>query len=87
MGVRPLDDRSSSETLSVGLGVLFVCCSFFVGFECVCVCFVILCCCFVLFELFLVPASAPQKPWYVISCLWDGAYNRPLAANQKEYPM
>ena len=27
-------------------------------------------------ELFLVPASAPQ--------LWDGAYKRTLAANQKE---
>ena len=31
-----------------------------------------------LIELFLVPASAPrlvlQMPWYVLSCLWDGAY-------------
>ena len=39
-------------------------------------------------ELFLVPASAPrlveQKLWYVPSCLWDGAYKRTLAANQKE---
>ena len=26
-------------------------------------------------------------PWYVLSCLWDGAYKRTLAANQKEYPM
>ena len=26
-------------------------------------------------ELFLVPASAPP-PWYVLSCLWDGAYKR-----------
>ena len=30
------------------------------------------------FELFLVPASAPQlvyqRPWYVLSFLWDGAY-------------
>ena len=38
-------------------------------------------------ELFLVPASAPrlveQRPWYVLSCLWDGAYKRTLAANQK----
>ena len=29
-------------------------------------------------ELFLVPASVPrlvyQRPWYVLSCLWDGAY-------------
>ena len=38
--------------------------------------------------LFLVPASAPrlvqQRPWYVLSCLWDGAYKRTLAANRKE---
>ena len=37
-------------------------------------------------ELLLVPASAPrlvqQRPWYVVSCLWDGAYKRTLAANQ-----
>ena len=37
-------------------------------------------------ELFLVPASAPrlvyQRPWYVISCLWDGAYKRTLAVNR-----
>ena len=37
-------------------------------------------------ELFLVPASAPrlvyQKPWYVLICLWDGAYKRTLAANR-----
>ena len=37
-------------------------------------------------ELFLVPASAPrlvqQRPWYVLSCLWDGAYKRTLAANR-----
>ena len=33
-------------------------------------------------ELFLVPASAPL--WYVLSCLWDGAYKRTLAANRKE---
>ena len=42
-------------------------------------------------ELFLVPASAArllkQRPWYVLSCLWDGAYKRTLAANWKEYPM
>ena len=30
-------------------------------------------------ELFLVPASAPR-----LSCLWDGAYKRTLAVNQKE---
>ena len=24
-------------------------------------------------------------PWYVLSCLWDGAYNRPLVDNWKEY--
>ena len=39
-------------------------------------------------ELFLAPASAPrlvyQKPWYVLSCLWDGAYKRTLAVNRKE---
>ena len=39
-------------------------------------------------ELFLVPASDPrlvkQIPWYVLSCLWDDAYKRTLAANQKE---
>ena len=33
-------------------------------------------------ELFLVPASAPRL--YVLSCLWDGAYKRTLAVNQKE---
>ena len=34
-----------------------------------------------------VPASAPrlvwQRPWYVPSCLWDGAYKRTLTANRK----
>ena len=25
-----------------------------------------------------------QRLWYVLSCLWDGAYKRTLAANQKE---
>ena len=38
-------------------------------------------------ELFLVPASAPwldkQRVWYVLSCLWDDAYKRSLAANRK----
>ena len=38
-------------------------------------------------ELFLVPASAPrlvyQRPWYVLSCLWDGAYKITLAANRR----
>ena len=33
-------------------------------------------------ELFLIPASAPrlvqQRPWYVLSCLWGGAYKIPL---------
>ena len=33
-------------------------------------------------ELFLVPASAPrlvyQRLWYVLSCMWDGAYKRIL---------
>ena len=38
-------------------------------------------------KLFLVPASASrQRPWYVLSCLWDGAYKIPLAGNPKEYP-
>ena len=35
---------------------------------------------------FLVPASAPQlvqqKLWHVLSCLYDGAYKKSLAANQ-----
>ena len=39
-------------------------------------------------ELFLVPASVPrlvkQRPWYVVSCLWDGAYKRIPAANWNE---
>ena len=39
-------------------------------------------------EIFFVPASAPrlvyQKPWYIISCLWDGAYKRTLAVNRTE---
>ena len=39
-------------------------------------------------ELFLVPARAPrlvkQRPWYVLSCLWDNAYKITLAANWKE---
>ena len=26
-----------------------------------------------------------QKPWYVLSCLWDGAYKRTFAANRKDY--
>ena len=36
---------------------------------------------------FLIPASAPrlvsQRPWYVLSSLWDDAYKRILAANRK----
>ena len=35
-------------------------------------------------ELFRVPASARRMVWYVQSCLWDGAYKRTLAVNQKE---
>ena len=39
-------------------------------------------------ELYLVTASAPrlvkQRPWYVLSCLWDDAYKIALAANPKE---
>ena len=38
-------------------------------------------------ELFFIPASAPrlvqQRPWYVLSCLGDGTYKRPVAANRK----
>ena len=25
-----------------------------------------------------------KKPWYVLSCMWDDAYKRTLAANRKE---
>ena len=39
-------------------------------------------------ELFLVQASDPrlvqERSWYVLSCLWDGAYKRTLAVNRKE---
>ena len=39
-------------------------------------------------ELFFIPASAPQllyqRLWYVLSCLWNGAYTKNLAANRKE---
>ena len=39
-------------------------------------------------ELFLVSASVPrQRLWYMLSCLWDFAYKRTLAVNQKEKPM
>ena len=34
-------------------------------------------------ELFLVSASAPRL-WHVLSCLWDDAYKRTLAAIRKE---
>ena len=34
-------------------------------------------------ELFLVTVSV-QRPWYMLSCLWDDAFKRTLAANQKE---
>ena len=30
-------------------------------------------------------SSQSQRPWYVISCLWDDVYKRTLAANRKEY--
>ena len=30
---------------------------------------------------------AISRLWYVLSCLWDDAYKRTLAANRKEYPM
>ena len=26
----------------------------------------------------------PQRPWYMLSCLWDGAYKRTLAVSRKE---
>ena len=26
-----------------------------------------------------------KRPWYVISCLWNGAYKRSIAPNRKEY--
>ena len=39
-------------------------------------------------ELSLAPASAPrlvlQRLWYVLFCLWDGAYKTTLAGNWKE---
>ena len=42
-------------------------------------------------ELFLVPVNAlqhvSQRTWYVLSCQWDGAYKRSLAANRNEQPM
>ena len=25
-----------------------------------------------------------QRSWYVLTCLWDGAYKRTLAVNRKE---
>ena len=38
--------------------------------------------------LFLIPTSSSTtgltKAVYVLSCLWDGAYKRTLAANRKE---
>ena len=38
--------------------------------------------------LFLVPISGPhlvqQRLWHVLSCMWEGAYKIPLAADQKE---
>ena len=35
-------------------------------------------------KLFLVPASAPQRPWYVLSCLWVGSHKSTLVDNRKE---
>ena len=38
-------------------------------------------------ELFLVSqcsTTSVPKAWYVLSCLWDGAYKRTLDANRKE---
>ena len=34
-----------------------------------------------------VPRLMKQRPRYVLSCLWDGAYKRTLAANRKTQPM
>ena len=38
-------------------------------------------------KLYLIPANTPQlvsqKLWYVLICLWDGAYKISLAANQE----
>ena len=34
-----------------------------------------------LLYLFLFGLS-PHVPWYVLSCLWDGAYKRTLAVNR-----
>ena len=43
---------------------------------------------YMVLELFLIPSSTPwqvqQRAWYVLFCLWDGAYERTLAANQKK---
>ena len=40
-------------------------------------------------KLFQVPASASrlllQRSWYMLSCMWDGEYQRTLDANRKEY--
>ena len=30
------------------------------------------------------PRLVYQRPWYVLSCLWDGAYKITLAVNRKE---
>ena len=32
----------------------------------------------IFFQLFI---NLVQRPWYVLSCVWDGAYKRTLAAN------
>ena len=31
-----------------------------------------------------VPVGTKQRLWYVLSCLWDDAYKRTIAANRKE---
>ena len=40
-----------------------------------------------LMTVFVMSTSSPrlvyQRPWYVLSCLWDGAYKRTLALNRK----
>ena len=67
---------------------------FFLGVFLVCVCVCVRVCVCVsnmiyissFIELFLVSTSAPRLVLqrYVLSCLWDGAYKRPLVAKRKE---
>ena len=36
------------------------------------------------FRHFSIYLSRIKRPWYVLFCLWDGAYKRTIAANRKE---